>query len=396
MGFDRSMNLDRRLTIVLTLKGRALFTFRWMAYANRVKVPFKILIADGGNDTEVTEVLSHKDNFPDIEYEYVRYPFDKTYLDYYTKLHDAVSQVKTPFVLMADNDDFYLVESIKQSIDFLQDHQDYSTCRGNLCRFSVKPSEKYGCLSKVYGDYIAIRGSYKNSSILSGSAKERIHEHFLQYSPTYYDIHRTEQLKPCFQKLEELNLKNIFLAELLTSLLTVALGKVKRNPYLYLMRQIGNASVAVSESQKADFFDQMLVESWSEDFSKFVKAIGAAIAIQDKISEDEAQGIVKKAYRRYIDCHISNHSSNFHKIKNQNSHGIKRVRELIGTLKYNSKAREILRTSYSNSPNLIKSRLRRWHLNIDEPSYADVKPVYDFLTSAPPSLGCDAISGGSQ
>ena len=44
------MTADNELTILLTLKDRAPFTFRWMSYANSIRFPFKVLIADGGAD----------------------------------------------------------------------------------------------------------------------------------------------------------------------------------------------------------------------------------------------------------------------------------------------------------------------------------------------------------
>ena len=40
-----------------------------------------------------------------LDVEYRRYPFDRTYADYFVKLADALSRVTTPFVVLADNDD---------------------------------------------------------------------------------------------------------------------------------------------------------------------------------------------------------------------------------------------------------------------------------------------------
>ena len=58
------------LTIVLTLKNRSDFTFRWMSYMNQICCPYKILIADGGDDLEVENILKVNSNYPNIIYEY--------------------------------------------------------------------------------------------------------------------------------------------------------------------------------------------------------------------------------------------------------------------------------------------------------------------------------------
>ena len=97
------MTADNELTILLTLKDRAPFTFRWMSYINSINFPFKVLIADGGADETVPKVLSNKANFPNVTYEYVRYPYDQTYAEYYSKVVDALSRIKTQFVALADN-----------------------------------------------------------------------------------------------------------------------------------------------------------------------------------------------------------------------------------------------------------------------------------------------------
>ena len=64
------------LTIVLTLKDRTPFTYRWMQYMNDMKCPYKILIADGGKDKSIEEHLLDPSNYPELIYEYIRYPYD--------------------------------------------------------------------------------------------------------------------------------------------------------------------------------------------------------------------------------------------------------------------------------------------------------------------------------
>ena len=121
---------DNDLTILLPLKDRVSFTFRWMSYTNGIYFPFSVLIADGGSDDSVARVLSNSAAFPNVHYEYLRYPRDKSYTDYNAKLADALSRIQTPFVALADNDDFFIVSGLRKALRFLLDHPDYATCGG--------------------------------------------------------------------------------------------------------------------------------------------------------------------------------------------------------------------------------------------------------------------------
>ena len=58
------MPIDSNLTVLLTIKDRQPFTFRWMKYANDTSLPFKVLVADGGKDPVVIQKLSNYQNFP--------------------------------------------------------------------------------------------------------------------------------------------------------------------------------------------------------------------------------------------------------------------------------------------------------------------------------------------
>ena len=109
-GLGGDTERDERLTVLLTLKGRHDFTLRWMTYAQHVGFPFKVLVADGSVDDVAGDILASPSRFPGVRIEYVRYPEDKSYDHYHDKVSAALSRIETPFVVMADNDDFFLVE----------------------------------------------------------------------------------------------------------------------------------------------------------------------------------------------------------------------------------------------------------------------------------------------
>lgn len=104
------------LTVVLTLKDRASFTYRWMRWMEVQRFPYKILIADGGADREIERHLLDRNNYPSLDYEYIRYPYDGNLQLYMDKLADVSDRVRTEFVLSADNDDLILLGPLEENL----------------------------------------------------------------------------------------------------------------------------------------------------------------------------------------------------------------------------------------------------------------------------------------
>src|SRR5262249_39206561 len=127
-----------RLTIVLPLKGRPLFTLRFLWHANKARLPCRFLIADGEVHSELEKLLQDpRKTFPDLDLEYIRYPDDANFTDYYTKMADAIARVRTPYVKIADNDDFLAAAGLECCVDFLETHPDYVCCSGGVGGFSL-------------------------------------------------------------------------------------------------------------------------------------------------------------------------------------------------------------------------------------------------------------------
>ncbi len=130
--------MSSRLTIVLPLKGRPLFTLRFLWHANACRMPFHFLLADGEVRPDLASVLDNaKSIFPNLDLEYVKYPDDVDFVRFFSKLHDAVSRAPTPYVMLADNDDFLMPAGIKKSVAFLDSAPDYVSCGGGVTGFAV-------------------------------------------------------------------------------------------------------------------------------------------------------------------------------------------------------------------------------------------------------------------
>jgi len=297
------MSVHEDLTILLTLKDRIPFTSRWMSYADTTRFPFKVLIADGGTDDGASALLSDRAKFPNVNYEYVRYPPDRSYPDYYSKIADALGRVRTPYVAMADNDDFFFADALGEAARFLSAHPDYATCGGQGAVFWVLPSPSSGDKGLLYGNNIEWKCTRETKSIDGDSARERIRAQAVSTADTFfYDVKRTGEARKHYQIVRDLGPKDLFIFEQVVCFLTAIAGKAKRLDTLYLARQSNSpASSGGSHAQRfGDWFGRMLVESWSEDFTKFVNVASAFLAASDGISEEDARDCVIACYRMLV------------------------------------------------------------------------------------------------
>ena len=365
------MSPDQELTIILTLKDRPAFTFRWMAYANTIKLPFKILLADGGADETVPTALARKANYPNLNFEYIRYPYDQTFVEYYDKVADALARVETPLVALADNDDFSVVSGLVQSVDFLSQHKDYSTCRGNIGTCVIHPNENGSV--ETYGAKVTFTPQpYPNESIDQDTALGRLQGHFSFYEPSWYDVHRTEQLREWFHTLKELGLRDFYLAELLISCFAVIAGKIKRGDFFYLLRQ--SFTPDSEGTRKSGVLDRMLLESWSAEFKKFVDSLAAALAARDHIAVDEAREHVKELYRGYIAPHL---------IRSLSPGRPGKLRALVSELRLFGPVKKGVRRLMKSGTKLNGGPLGAGALAKSSPYYDELKPIQEFLAAGP-------------
>lgn len=290
------MAADARLTLVLTLRGRPLFTRRWLDYAQAMALPFKIYLADGSDDKDaafVDDLLRDTARFSKLDLEHARYPFDAAYSDYYAKVADALSRTKTPFAALTDNDDFPVARGFERLTAFLEAHPDYSACGGRMAEANVESADR------LYGR-VALSPGFPQRDLGEGSARERVGSLFARYQTSFYDVHRTSFLKDCFASLAKASPADVFLAELWTAFLVAGAGRVKKLPDVFLVRQRDTPDTqAATEAKKGDCLDRMLVPTWSKDFNGFADAIARAIVALDGGSFEEARAAVVSGYRTY-------------------------------------------------------------------------------------------------
>jgi len=273
-----------------------------MAYAQHIGLPYKVLIADGGLDNEINDHFDNDNMYPGVNYRYIRYAPDHSYSDYYSKVVDALSNVDTPYVVRADNDDFFILDGLKKSVQFLEQNQDYNSCGGKHYKIKIRSATNDGFF--VYGDKITFTdlGRNKADSVLASSAMDRVYSFFSNYKNNWYDIHRTKYLKSYWDSIVQINLQNIHVPELVIGGLGASMGKIHRATFPYLILQektIGNSGVLYNK-QYGGLFGQMFMPSWSEDINNYFRLVTESICKVDDITEEVARENTINIFKRYL------------------------------------------------------------------------------------------------
>jgi glycosyltransferase domain-containing protein len=295
------MTSSANLTILLPLKDRGPFTERWLAYAASAGLPYRILIADGGADGTIAHTVAESKS-RGLDVEYVRYPFDRSYAEYYAKIADALSRVTTPYVVMADNDDLFIPEGLTRAVEFLLANPEYVACGGQCAVFWLAYADTAAGGDSIYGDRVEWKCSSQFSTDVADTARQRLRERCLGANDVFYAVHRTDLLRRYFEAVRDCNPRDLFLMEQLVMFLTAIAGKTRQLDTLYIARQQDSpgSSGGAHQDRFGDWYDRMLLPTWSEDFTRFVDCATDALSRADGIPADEARRTVVESYKMSV------------------------------------------------------------------------------------------------
>jgi len=289
----RANNTD--LTIILVLKGRDDFTFRWFEYAKKINFPYKIIVADGGDNSDLENKLSEKEYYMYVNYKYIKYPFDKTYKIYYSKILKSLLKVETPYVLLASNDDFYFLDAIVKSLDFLKKNSDYVSARGEIWDFSVFPNSFFKDKSPIYGNIFGISKLYHHPTVMGNNAMERVIDFTKKSNSMWHDIVKTEHLKEAYEDLVKSNIYDFALYETTINYSLATKGKIKREKGLFMLHQCHSNMAALKDLYSSPL-EWINSPGWKKDFNKFLDLVASKISKEDKINFYESKYKLNEAY----------------------------------------------------------------------------------------------------
>ena len=269
--------MSKKLTIILTLKDRIDFTYRWMNYMNDIKCPYHILIADGGESKSVENGLSDYSKYPNLNYTYIRYPFDRDLSIFYKKLVDVIARVTTPYMLLADNDDFYILDHFYDYINFLDKNQDYVSCGGSsiLLRLLNKDNE-------VVNDTIGYNFStflYNQPRTIDNEINiDRIQYFFTNVEPNllwwnWNNIHRKDIMVKIFNYINSIRPLEIVVMEIYFHLALLNHGKIKQFESIFYVRQDGTSQLTKSVNNHFNLSERFIINNSIQDVMKLVDVL---------------------------------------------------------------------------------------------------------------------------
>lgn len=263
-----------RVTIVLPLKGRPLFTLRFLWYADKARLPFHFLIADGQVHSPMAEFLENaRATFPNLDIEYVRYPDDVEFGRYFAKMQNAFERVRTPYVMFAHNDDFLAQTGIESCVNFLDSHPDYVCCCGGIGGFSVHAPMR-DPFESVIGPFnkISYRSAPLDRSVdfNSSSATERVLAG-TRNTWNFFAVFRTPALALMWKEVREMNPTSYALLERYLAMRTLTIGKGRADPsvFTYLRQYWTSLQLHWTSSKSAkrrDFAYYLLRSQFTTDF----------------------------------------------------------------------------------------------------------------------------------
>ena len=279
--FDYDKTLVDKLTIVLALKGRPLFTIRYFLYMEAVKCPFKILIADGSLDEENKKVIDeNKYRWPHVNFEYYRFPPDNTLLDFLEKVVGILRKVTTPYVIWNSNDDFYVVDTMFECIKFLEDDvkQEYSCCGGKVYTFYTQKNLPFEKLKSV-------SFNYKEEMCDSNLAFDRVISQMPYGCPfIQYAVIRTKNLYEVYKLCCENNILELEISEYFSVRYLLACGK-----YKILENSLVYSQVGVSLWRPQFLLKRIFLGTYYQDFRKAMRLLAMKLSETCEIAVDELE-----------------------------------------------------------------------------------------------------------
>lgn len=206
------------ITIVLPLWDREQYTPIWIK--ENVFDDFNYIIADGSKTDANEAIFNSLVEKPNIKY--IRYPFDANITDYVKKMLAAVSEVKTPYVMTCDNDDFLNYKGVIKCINALEENLDYGFANGYVRNITGLRSEPNNF--KRY--YRLCSEKLDTWNLKDKSGIEAIRKLFRPYKNAYYGVYRTNIYKNIWKEVLSAKLDDVFLIEYLQVQLAFCFSKL--------------------------------------------------------------------------------------------------------------------------------------------------------------------------
>ena len=234
------------LTYLLPLYGRPHLTTRWLRHASQNSLTSPVYIADGKPSDSPFATSNYLQNFPNLHLNYVEYQ-DNTPNDYFCKLFHALSAIRTPYVVLCDNDDFPFFQGLQECVEFLDTHPSFVAAGGQVAGLHGPSSPAASILGPLAHSFPLFSKYYINNywyhchDICSDVPFERVKSQIHRPLSVYYYVHKTDILRTCYEFLSSLA-EPMFVSETVINCYVALSGKIRSDPdNLILVREVGTS-----------------------------------------------------------------------------------------------------------------------------------------------------------
>ena len=271
---------DLDCTILIPLKDRPRCTKKLMHFLNKNKFPYKIIIADGGKNKGIEKRLLNKENYKNLDYEYIRYPFDASLENFYEKMSDSVERIKTSNACLMDNDDLIYIDGIKRCLTILEESS-FSSARGSIMEKG----------KNIYNTY--------PQSIIQNNAIERMKDQTIHFHGNWHNVSRTKHIVATWKLIEKVRPKNFRFVEQIIGYLLTIWGNSYRGEFHYIERY-SSERIETSDGKLSNHFpsQEKWIKSdyWPVEFNKLAEVIAVATSYLDNIDIRESIRLFCETY----------------------------------------------------------------------------------------------------
>lgn len=270
------------LTIVMPTLDRQTFALRGMDYWSSLGV--SLIVVDGSATPINSDAVNPFSAY--VNYVHLRENWPK-------RLEHASTLVKTKYVAMVSDDEFYLERGLVDAVTFLDRNPDYCSCSGRAISARVTP------FGVTWGPQYP---RMKNRDLSAEDSNSRVYQHFSTYVPSHlWSVMREDVWKHAVKLANHREFDLYAQMELQFEFLIPYCGKSRVLPTLMWVRSKGenpttvNVEPGLSASSRLDrLWNDPGMASQKQDF--LATTAKFASHCHPEITNEEAVGVVETCY----------------------------------------------------------------------------------------------------
>lgn len=213
------MNIKSKITIIIPTLNRPISLMKSIEYYKNL--PFLVKYFDGSNKKIKIKILPKN-----IKY------FHTSNLGLYERLNLSLKHIKTPYVILGTDDEFYTYGGLISCLSKLETNKEYISCIGQCIKF-------FSVNKKLFTS-LGYEKNLKNT-IYQSDYQIRIKKHLQNYAPKYiYSLSRSLYWKKSVKNLTSLKFPAFAIGELVFEISMAFYGKIFMQKKLFWFRNYNN------------------------------------------------------------------------------------------------------------------------------------------------------------